>query len=139
MNSRIKKIKYYIIKNDECVSRSNELSPGFWRSKMNEIKGTRTRHVITLNPNKVSPEEELYIDIPKLKPDVWLVPDSFKLLFNFKNANAKSWFLNNFSKLLKKRLVVKFAGEIVCDNTGESLLEVYKDLWKSESGRNDMV
>ena len=67
------------------------------------------------------------------------VPDSFKLLFNLKNANTKSWFLNNLSKLLKKRLVVKFAGEIVYDNTGESLLEVYKDLWKPEFERNDMV
>ena len=36
-------------------------------------------------------------------------------------------------------MVFKHAGEIVYDNTGESLLEVYKDLWKSESERNDMV
>ena len=107
--------------------------------KLSEIRGTRTRHVVTFNPYKVNSEEELYIDIPKLKPDVCLVPDSFKLLFNFKNANAKSWFLNNLSKLLMKRLVVKYAGEIVYDNSGESFLEVYKDLWKSESERNDMV
>ena len=73
----------------------NELYPGYKRSKMSEIKGNRTRHVVTLNPNKVNPEEELYIDIPKLKPDLCLVPDSLKLLFNFINTNTKSWFLDN--------------------------------------------
>ena len=36
---------------------------------MTEIKGDRTRHVITLNPNKASPGEELYVDIPRLKED----------------------------------------------------------------------
>ena len=43
------------------------------------------------------------------------------------------------SKLLKRRLVVKFAGEIVYDNTRESLLEIYKDLWKPDYERLDMI
>ena len=34
---------------------------------------------------------------------------------------------------------MKYAGEIVYDNTGESILNVYKDLWLSENERNDMV
>ena len=121
------------------MNRANELYPGYKRSKMSEIKGNRTRHVVTLNPNSANPEEDLYIDIPKLNPNLCLVPDSLKLLFHFKNANTKSWFLNNLSKLLKKRLVIKFAGEIVYDNTGESLSEVYKDLWKPDFQRNYMV
>ena len=60
---------------------------------MSGIKGNRTRHVVTLNPNSANPEEDLYIDIPKLNPNLCLVPDSLKL-FHFKNANTKSWFLN---------------------------------------------
>ena len=92
-----------------------------------------------MNPNSANPEEDIYIDIPKLNPNLCLVPDSLRLLFNFKNKNAKSWFLNNLSKLLKERLVVKFAGEIVYDNTGESILEVYKDLWKPPHERSDMI
>ena len=121
------------------MNRINELLPGFKRSKMSEIKGDRKVHVVTLNPNSANPEVELYIDIPKLNPNLCLVPDSLKLLFTFKNSNTKSWFLNNLSKLLKKRLVVKFAGEIVYDNTGEILLEVFKDLCRLEYERNDMV
>ena len=46
--------------------------------------------------------------------------------------------LNNLSKLLCERLVVKFA-EVVYDNTGESVLSVYKNLWKASSERDDMV
>ena len=120
------------------MSRVTTLYPGYKKSKMSDIKGNRTRHVVTLNPNSANPEEEIYIDIPKLNPSLCLVPDSLRLLFNFKNKNT-SWFLNNLSKLLKQRLVVKFSGEIVYDNTGESILEIYKDLWKPEYVRSDMI
>lgn len=57
---------------------SAELNPGFRRATMGAIKGTRTQYVITLNPNKVSPGEELYIDIPKLKSSSCLVPGSLE-------------------------------------------------------------
>ena len=120
-------------------SRTSELKPGFRRSKMTEIKGVRTRHVITFNPNKVNPGEVIYINTPKLKPDVSLVPDSLNIMFNFKNANVKSWFNNNLSKLLTKELTVKMAGEVVYSNTGESVIGVYKDLWKTSKERSDMV
>ena len=120
-------------------SRTSELKPGFRRSKMTEIKGVRTRHVITFNPNKANPGEVIYIDTPKLRPDVCLVPDSLNLMFDFKNANDKSWFHNNLSKLLTKELAVKMAGEVVFSNTGESIMEVYKDLWKTSKERDNMV
>ena len=106
---------------------------------MTEISGIRTRHVVTHNPNKANPGEYLYISIPRLKPDVCLVPDSLHVLFDFKNANAKSWFNNNLSKLLTERLMVKMSGEVVYDNTGESIIEIYKDLWKTDRERGDMI
>ena len=115
-----------------------ELIPGF-RSHMATVKGNRTRHVVTINPNKASAGEELYIDIPKLKIDSCLVSGSLHLLFNFKVSNTKSWFLNNLSKMLQKRLVVRLAGETVYDNSGENIYEVYKDLWKTNPQRLDMV
>ena len=116
-----------------------ELVPEFRRSNMATVKGNRKRHVVIFNPNKASAGEELYMDIPKLKMDSCLVPGSFHLLFNFKISNTKSWFLNNMSKMLQKRLVVRLAGETVYDNSGENIYEVYKDLWKTISQRLDMV
>ena len=61
------------------------------------------------------------------------------LVFDFKNSNTKSWFRNNLGKLLQRRLESGLAGEKVYDNSGESLLEVYKDLWLHRKHRDDMV
>jgi hypothetical protein len=104
-----------------------------------EITGDRTRHVLTFNPNSARPEEEIYVNIPKLKADSVLVPDSMALVFDFKNSNTKSWFRNNLGKLLQRRLEIRLAAEKVYDNSGESLLEVYKDLWLHKKQRDDMV
>jgi hypothetical protein len=104
-----------------------------------EITGDRSRHVLTFNPNSAKPGEEIYVNIPKLKADSVLVPDSMALVFDFKNSNTKSWFRNNLGKLLQKRLEIRLAGEKVYDNSGESLLEVYKDLWLHNKQRDDMV
>jgi hypothetical protein len=104
-----------------------------------EITGDRTRHVLTFNPNSAKPGEEIYVNIPTLKADSVLVPDSMALVFDFKNSNTKSWFRNNLGKLLQKRLEIPLAGEKVYDNGGESLLEVYKDLWLHNKQRDDMV
>jgi hypothetical protein len=104
-----------------------------------EITGDRTRHVLTFNPNSAKPGEEIYVNIPKLKAASVLVPDSMALVFDFKNSNTKSLFRNNLGKLLQKRLEIRLAGEKVYDNSGESLLEVYKDLWLHNKQRDDMV
>jgi hypothetical protein len=112
-----------------------ELRPGFRRKSMSSIKGQRTRSVVTFNPSKISPGEELYIDIPKLKPDSCLVPGSLNLIDDFKVSGTKSWFHNNLSKLLCKRLQIKVAGETAYDNSEESLWEIYKDLWLTEGDR----
>jgi hypothetical protein len=61
------------------------------------------------------------------------------LVFDFKNSNTKSWFRNNLGKLLQKRLEIRLAGEKVYDNSGESLLEVYKDIWLHNKQRDDVV
>ena len=106
---------------------------------MTTIKGPRTRSVVTFNPSTISPGEELYINIPKLKPSSCLVPGLLALLFDFKNSNTKSRCSNNLSKLLAKRLQVKVAGETAYDCSGESLYEVYKDLWLTLGDRKKMI
>ena len=121
------------------LNRTMKLDPDFRRLMKTKIQGTRTRHVITFNPNKANPREEIYIDTPKLKPDVCLVPGSLNLLFDFKSKNTKSWFLNNLSKLLTKELTLKMAGEVVFNNTGKSIMEVYKDLWKTSKERANLI
>jgi hypothetical protein len=108
------------------MNRTAEFMPDFRRINKAEITGDRTRHVLTFNPNSARSEEEIYANIPKLKADSVLVPDSMALVFDFKNSNTK-------------RLEIRLAGEKVYDNSGESLLEVYKDLWLHKKQRDDMV
>ena len=128
-------VHYYIPMNRTEI----QLKPGFQRSQMASIKGDRTRHVMTMNPNKASPGEELYIDILKLKPDSCLVPGSMHLLFDLKISNTKTHFLNNLSRLLQKRLHIRLARETVYDNNGESLYGVHKYLYKSKTQRANMI
>ena len=116
-----------------------ELDVGFRRSKMSHVKGDRTRHVVTFNPNSASPGEELYVDIPKLKESSNLVPGSIHLVFDLEVTGTKTHFMNNLSKALQKRLQIRLAGETVYDCGGESLYSTYKDLWMSKSERKDMV
>ena len=116
-----------------------ELKPGFRRSGLGSIKGDKTRQVVTMNPNKASPGEKLYIDIPKLKQDRCLVPGSLHLLFDLKVSNTKSHFLNNLSELLQKQLQITLSGETGYDNTEESLYSVHKDLYLSKSQRENMI
>ena len=121
------------------TNRTIELDPDFRRMMKTKIRGTRTRHVITFNPNKANPGEVIYVDTPKLKADVCLVPGSLNLMFDFKSKNTKSWFQNNLSKLLTKELTLKMAGEVVFSNTGESVMEVYKDLWRTPKERGNLI
>ena len=69
------------------MDRTTKLSAGFRRMQKSTITGNRTKHVITFNPNKAKPGEDIYIDIPKLNSDLCLVPDSIYLCFDFKNSN----------------------------------------------------
>ena len=116
-----------------------ELGAGFRRSKMSSIRGDRTRHLVTHNPNTASPGEELYVDIPKLKVSSCLVPGSLHIVFDFEVTGTKSWFMNNLSKRLQKRLQVRLVGESVYDCNQENLYSTYKDLWMSNSERDDMI
>ena len=54
------------------------------------------------------------------------------LSFKFENSNTKSWFLNNLGRLLVDQLSIMLQGVEVYQNTGESMLEVCKDLWRSD-------
>ena len=58
------------------------------------------------------------------------------VVLNFSNSNAKSWFLNNLGRILVDRLSVFVQGVEVYQNTGESMMEVYKDLWRFKEDRN---
>ena len=108
---------------------------GYKKLRLNPIKGKRSVKVTSLVKTEAAPEDIYTVSIPALNPNQCIVPDTLALSFKFSNSNAKSWFLNNLGRLLVDRLSVFVQGVEVYQNSGESMLEVYKDLWRSEDDR----
>ena len=117
----------------------DHLTPEYRRINKSGIKGTRSVNTITFNPSSANPGEEIYVNLPKLRPGVCIVPNSLFLSAKFTNKNTKSWFLNNLGRLLVNKLQITVAGEVAYDNNDESQYSVYKDLWVNEKDRGNMA
>ena len=61
---------------------AKQLEPTFTSRIPQATKAERTQHLVTHNPTTASPNETLYIRVPKLQTGVVLVPDSFDLVFD---------------------------------------------------------
>ena len=116
----------------------NIILPTYHKFHESQMKdGKRTVVEITFIP-RINPKSEATIDIPKLRPNVLIDPNTICLSATLVNTNTKSWFKNNIGRLLCERLVVRFAGTVMYDNVYENLFMVYKDLWLSDKCREDM-
>ena len=104
----------------------------FKKTTLTQIKGKRSVNVTSLIKTQATPEDIYTVSIPALNPSQCIIPDTFVA-----NSNMKSWFLNNLGRLLVDRLSINVQGVEVYQNTGESLMEVYKDLWRSEEDRDN--
>ena len=101
---------FFSLFNTSSVSES--LKPLFEKKIPKALKADRIKHHVTLNPNKASPEETLYIEVPKLEDGVVLVPGSLALLFNLVvSGHAYNFLVNNVSRVLVSSVRVTFAGE----------------------------
>ena len=105
--------------------------------KLTDIKGKRCFYVSSVTKTKATLEDEYTVKIPALASNQCIDTDPLDLSFKFVNSNTKSWFKNNLGRLLVDRLTVNVEGKNVYENTGESLMEVYKDLWRSEEDRDN--
>ena len=78
-------------------------------------------------------------DIEKLKTPLRLVWKCCSVVFKIgsKIFSLQWHFLNNLGRLLIDRLSIKVQVVEVYQNTGESMLEVYKDLWRSDVDREN--
>ena len=119
------------------MKRGEELRPGFKKTTLTPIKGKRSVKITSLIKTEAVPEDIYTVSIPALNRSQCIIPDTLALSFKLTISNTKSWFLNNLGRLLVDRLSVNVQGVEVYQNTGESIMEVYKDLWRSEEDRNN--
>ena len=119
------------------MKRGEELKPGFKKTILTSIKGKRSVKVISLIKTQATSEDTYTVSIPALNSSQCIIPDTFVLSFKFSSSNTKSWFLNNLGRLLCDRLSVNVQGVEVYQNTGESMMEVYKDLRRTDEDRHN--
>ena len=119
------------------MTTSEIINPNFEEKISNALKADRTVHRVTFNPNKASLGETLSIPVPKLSDEVVLVPGSLAVIFDLiVSGHANNFLVNNVSRALVNRLMVKFAGEIFRQDTdGYDLFKLYEDLFLTEKER----
>ena len=98
---------------------------------------------ITFNPTSANPGETLYVSVPKLAADEVIVPGSLALVFDINlkvtGAHANNYLVQNVSRALVDKLIVKFASTIIQDTTSYRIYKTFEDLFLSKDERENML
>ena len=125
---------------EQQIAVSEKLNPNRIPREPFGIKARSTLNRITLTPSEASPNETLYVDIPKLAENLVLVPGSAYLTFDLNvTGHANNTLVNNVSRNLVKRQRVLFGGEVLQDTLDYDLFQTYHDLHLSSEARDDML
>ena len=119
----------------------DSLHPTHSSKTQNAIKAPRAVKRITFDRTEASPGETLYVHVPKLNENEVLVPGSLGLRFDIDLAggHANNYLVQNVSRALVSKMVVKFSGTILQDTDGYDLFKIYEDLFLSQEQRDDMI
>ena len=93
---------------------SYKLLPSHNEKTLNSMKAPRTVKRITFNPSEANPGETLNVHAPKLNENEVIVPNSLALIFDIdlSGGHANNFLVQNVSRALVEKLVVKFAGAV---------------------------
>ena len=100
------------------------------------VKGRRTHHISSHKKGRGS-FKRIHSDHSQSERDV-IIPDTMMQMFNFKNSNGKSWFVNNLGWQMQKELKVSYNDTYIYENTDEATYGTYEDLWKSDHEREQL-
>ena len=105
------------------------------------MKATRAVKRITFNPSEANPGETLYVHVPKLNENEVLVPNSLALIFDIdlSGGHANNFLVQNVSRALVDKLVVKFAGTTLEENVGHDIYNTFSDFFLPGEKRDNMV
>jgi len=96
----------------------DSLLPTHTRKTSHAIKAPRAVKRITFDRTEGNPGETLYVHVPKLNENEVLVPGSLCLRFDIDvpkavgSGHANNHLVQNVSRALVSKMVVKFAGSI---------------------------
>ena len=105
------------------------------------MKAERAVKRITFDRTEASPGETLYVSVPKLNENEVLVPGSPALLFDIdlSGGHANNFLVQNVTRALVDKLVVKFGGTILQDTVGYDIYKIFEDLFLSQEKRDGMI
>lgn len=117
------------------------LHPTHLEKTLHGMKAPRAVKRITFNPSEANPGETLYVHVPKLNEHEVLVPCSLALRFDIDLAggHANNFLLQNVSRALVDKLVVKFAGHVLEETVGFDIYKTFRDLFLPGETRDNMV
>ena len=119
------------------------LLPSHSEKVLGAMKAERTVKQITFNPTSANPGETLYVSVPKLEVNEVIVPGSLALVFNINlkvtGAHANNYLVQNVSRALVDRFVVKFAGITIQDTYGYDIYKIFEDLFIPLHKRANML
>ena len=119
------------------------LLPSHMEKVLGAMKAERTVKRITFNPTNANPGETLYVSVPKLANNEVIVPGSLALVFDINlkvtGAHANNYLVQNVSRALVDKLIVKFASTIVQDTTSYGIYKTFEDLFISMDERENML
>ena len=119
------------------------LLPSHSEKVLGAMKAERTVKRITFNPTEANPGETLYVHVPKLGTNEVIVAGSLALVFNINlkltGAHANNYLVQNVSRALVNKLVVKFAAATVQDTDSYNIYKTFEDLFLSMDKRANML
>ena len=125
---------------EQQVAISEKLNPNRAPREPFGIKARSTLNRITLTPSETSPNDTLYVDIPKLAESIVQILGSAYLTFDLNvTGHANNTLVDNVGTNLVKQQRVLFGGEVLQDTLDYDLFQTYHDLHLSSEARDDML
>ena len=119
------------------------LLPSHSEKVLGAMKAERTVKRITFNPSEANPGETLYVHVPKLAVNEVIVAGSLALLFNINlkvtGAHANNYLVQNVSRALVDKFVVKFAATTVQETDRYDIYKIFEDLFIPLHERTNML
>ena len=119
------------------------LLPSHSEKVLGAMKAEQTVKRITFNPTEANPGETLYVSVPKLAANEVIVAGSLALVFNINlkltSAHANNFLVQNVSRALVDKFVVKFAATTLQDTDGYNIYKTFEDLFLSRDEHENML
>ena len=120
---------------------SYDFLPSHNEKTMNSMKAPYAVKRITFGRSEANPDDTLDVQVPKLNTNEVLVPGSLVLRFDIdlSGGHGNSFLVQNVSRALVSKMVVKFGGTTLEDTVGYDIYKIFSDLFLPAEKCGNMV